>query len=54
MSCYTESEIAQNAIRVIRNNPGIRTSELIDELRCLMQPTGDDLIILNDRNDDKF
>ncbi|MDE7266553.1 MAG: hypothetical protein K2N89_03715 [Lachnospiraceae bacterium] len=54
MSCYSEDEIAQVALEVIRRNPGIRTSELIKETRKIMKPDGEDLEILDGRNDDKF
>ena len=54
MSCYTENEIVDVVLEIIRSNPGIRTSELIDEARRIMQPDGEDLEILNNRNDDKF
>lgn len=54
MSFYSEDEIAVVALDVIGNNQGIRTSELIDEVRKIMQPDGQDLDILDNRNDDKF
>lgn len=54
MSKYTEKEILEKAIEVVRNNPGIRTSELIKKLEEVMKPIGDDLEILKDRNDTKF
>ena len=54
MSCYKESEIAIKALDVIKRRPGIKTSELIDELRIIMKPSGEDLTILDGRNDDKF
>ena len=54
MSCYSEAEIAEVVIDIIRNNPGIRTSEMISEDRRIMEPSGEDLQILQDRNDDKF
>lgn len=54
ISCYSENEIAPIALDVIRTHPGIRTSELIDELRMIMKPSGEDLVILDNRNDDKF
>ena len=41
-------------MEIIKNNPGIRTSDLIGEARRIMQPSGDDLTILENRNDDKF
>lgn len=54
MSCYSEREIIPIALDVIKSNPGIRTSSLIDKVRSIMNPTGEDLEILNNRNDDKF
>ena len=54
MSNYTEKEIIEVVVEIIRDNPGIHTSELIDRARAIMNPTGEDLEILNDRNDDKF
>lgn len=54
MSSYSEDQIAKVAVKVIENNPGIRTSELIDEVRRIMKPSGEDLDILEGRNDDKF
>ena len=54
MSCYSENEIVDVVLEIIRNNPGIRTSELIDEARAQMKPDGEDLDILDNRNDDKF
>mgnify|MGYP006934546664 FL=1 len=54
MSCYSENEITDVVINIIRDNPGIRTSELIDEARRIMKPSGEDKEILDNRNDDKF
>lgn len=54
MSSYSEAEIAEVVMDIIRDNPGIRTSEMIAEARRIMNPSGDDLQILQDRNDDKF
>lgn len=54
MTNYTEPEIAVVAVDVIRRRPGIHTSELIDEVRSMMRPTGSDCDILEGRNDDKF
>lgn len=54
MSRYSENEIAEVALEVIREQPGIRTSGLIDACRARMRPDGEDLDILDDRNDDKF
>lgn len=54
MSRYSENEIVDVVLEIIRRNPGIRTSELIAEARVEMQPDGEDLEILDNRNDDKF
>lgn len=54
MSCFSESDIIPYALDLIRSNPGIRTSELIDKLRAIMEPSGEDLVILKNRSDDKF
>ncbi len=54
MSNFTESQIAVVALDIIRLYPGIRTSQLIEEVRIIMNPSGEDLKILNDRNYDKF
>lgn len=54
MSRYSESDIAGVALEIIQNCPGIHTSELIDEARSRMQPSGEDLEILKNRSDDKF
>ena len=54
MSSYSEDQIAKVAVKIIGNNLGIRTSELIDEARRIMKPDGEDLEILEGRNDDKF
>lgn len=54
MSCYSEEQIIPVAYKVIEENPGIRTSELIQEVRNIMGPSGEDLEILENRQDDKF
>lgn len=54
MSNFTENQIAAVALEIIRSNRGIRTSQLIEKTHQQMKPTGKDLEILNDRNDDKF
>ena len=54
MSCYSEGEIADVVLEVIRRKPGIRTSDLIHEVMQIMQPSGEDLVILANRNDTKF
>ena len=54
MSNYSEAEIVPVVLEIIKNNPGIRTSNLIAEARKIMNPSGEDLEILNNRGDDKF
>lgn len=54
MSCYKESEIADVVLSIIKQSPGIRTSELISSARQIMNPTGEDCKILAGRQDDKF
>lgn len=54
MSCYSENQIVVVVLDIIRDNPGIRTSGLIAEARRRMRPDGEDLEILDNRDDDKF
>ena len=55
MSNFTESELIPATLKIILNNVnGIATKDLIIELRNLMNPSGEDLEMLSNRNDDKF
>ena len=55
MSNFTESELIPAALKIILDKPnGIATKDLIIELRNLMSPSGEDLEMLSNRNDDKF
>lgn len=54
MSSFSETEIVPVVLEIIKQNPGIKTSQLILEARERMQPDGEDLRILDNRNDDKF
>jgi hypothetical protein len=55
MSNFTESELIPIALKIILDKPnGIETKDLIIELRNLMNPSGEDLEMLSNRNDDKF
>ena len=55
MSNYTESDLIPVALKIILDKPnGIPTKDLIIELRNLMNPSGEDLEMLSNRNDDKF
>lgn len=54
MARISEPELVLPALKVIADNPGISTSELIDKLEEELQPTGEDLQILPSRGDNKF
>jgi len=56
MARYTEFELILPTLHILneRIDKTITTSELIDELRELLKPDGEDLEILDRRNDDKF
>lgn len=54
MSRISETDLIPTAIDLIKARPGIRTSELIDALTEIHKPTGEDLEILDGRNDTKF
>ena len=51
----SESELILPSLYLMRLNGGsITTSDLIQKLRLIMNPGGEDLVILAGRNDDKF
>ena len=55
MTSYTEDQLIFPSLKIINNSKyGIPTSELIKNLREELQPNGEDLKILINRNDDKF
>ena len=54
MARISEPELVLPALKVIADNPGISTSELIDKLEEELKPTGEDLQILTSRGDNKF
>ena len=55
MTNFIESDLIPFALKIIKNKPqGIETKDLLLELRELMKPDGQDLEMLNGRNDDKF
>lgn len=54
MTRITEQELTLPALYVISEQPGITTTELIAQLRELLNPTGEDAELLEGRNDDKF
>ena len=54
MTRISERDLVLPALYVIQKQPGITTAELIDELRNIFNPTGEDAKILHGRSDDKF
>ena len=55
MTEYSERELIIPALDFIRANPqGVTTTEMIDHLIGILNPTGYDMTILNGRNDTHF
>ncbi len=54
MERITESSLILPALYLIDQQPDISTSELIEQLAEIFQPTGEDAAILRGRNDTKF
>jgi hypothetical protein len=55
MPTYSESDLVVPAAEIIAaHEHGIGTTKLLRLLRKQLRPSGDDLTILADRNDDKF
>ena len=55
MTTISEAELIVPALFLLANAPnGLNTTQLQSELRALLHPTGDDLLILSGRNDDRF
>lgn len=54
MERITESALILPALYLIQQQPEISTSELIEQLAEIFQPTGEDAVILSGRNDTKF
>ena len=54
MARISEPELVLPALYIIQKQPGITTAELINELRNIFNPIGEDAEILHGRNDDKF
>ncbi len=54
MERITESALILPALYLIQQQPEISTSELIEQLAEIFQPTGEDAAILSGRNDTKF
>ena len=55
MAVYSEADLVVPALEEIRQHPaGITTSDLLIALRRTLRPTGDDLLLLEGRGDDRF
>jgi predicted HNH restriction endonuclease len=55
MPVYSETDLVVPAVVIIAANPsGITTAELSKQLRERLEPSGDDLTLLDNRGDDKF
>ncbi len=55
MRTFSEPDLIIPALEIISAHPaGITTSQLLVFLRRALKPTGDDLILLDGRNDDRF
>jgi len=50
----SEKELKIPALQLIKDNPGITTSELIEKLYEIIKPTGKDIEIISGRNDTYF
>lgn len=54
MSCYSEKEIMEVAIKVLEEYGELNTTELKEILNDIMKPSGEDLQINKNRSDTKF
>jgi len=54
MARITEKELIAPALKLLEKHNSLTTTDLIDKLRILLKPTGDDLKILKNRTDDAF
>ena len=54
MERISESELVLPTLHILVTNGTTTTSELIQSLRSLLSPSGEDLDLLSGRNDDKF
>jgi hypothetical protein len=56
MARISEEELIVPALKVMNSsiNGTVSTSDLINELTATIKPTGEDMAILNNRNDTKF
>ncbi len=55
MTNYSEKQLVEPSLRIIANHKnGVTTQELIEKLRLILKPNGEDTLILSNRADDKF
>ena len=55
MTNYSEKQLVEPSLRIIANHKnGISTQKLIEKLRLILKPNGEDTLILSNRADDKF
>ena len=56
MPRITENDLIIPALRLLNNAPNktLTTTELISQLHQIMNPSAEDLVILQDRNDTRF
>ncbi len=54
MTEFSERDLILPALEIISRQPGIATSALITRLEEKLEPDGEDLLILKNRNDTKF
>jgi len=56
LSCVTEGQLVAPALVLLSQAEGatMTTTDLLNELRRLLNPSGDDLLTLEGRNDDRF
>jgi hypothetical protein len=55
MTNYSEKQLVEPSLRIIANHKnGITTQQLIENLRLILKPNGEDTLILSNRADDKF
>ena len=56
MARISEEQLIVPALKIMNTSVGgrITTTDLIDELTKIMEPTGEDLVILKNRYDTKF
>ena len=55
MTNYSESDLFPTALQILKLHPdGIDTQNLVKQMRIRLKPNGEDVIVLANRNDDRF